>query len=134
MRIGGEITELAEKDRRLIADMAQRMPEAGSEAERRNGAAPAARDAPVAPIPPTGDSHAARTMPILAVRACTHAARRISEGGLSVRVFTNQRGSVASELSFGAMVVGILVLGGLYMVAQIEGVSFSMLLQQLRSG
>jgi hypothetical protein len=57
-----------------------------------------------------------------------------SEGGLSVRVFTNQRGSVASELSFGAMVVGILVLGGLYMVAQIEGVSFSMLLQQLRSG
>jgi hypothetical protein len=73
-------------------------------------------------------------MPILEVRACTHAARRISEGGLSVRVFTNQRGSVASELSFGAMVVGILVLGGLYMVAQIEGVSFSMLLQQLRSG
>ncbi len=51
-----------------------------------------------------------------------------------MRVFTNQRGSVASELSFGAMVVGILVLGGLYMVAQIEGVSFSMLLQQLRSG
>jgi hypothetical protein len=26
------------------------------------------------------------------------------------------------------------VLGGLYMVAQIEGVSFSMLLQQLRNG
>jgi hypothetical protein len=51
-----------------------------------------------------------------------------------VRVFTNERGSVASELSFGAMVVGILVLGGLYMVAQIEGVSFSMLLQQLRNG
>ncbi len=51
-----------------------------------------------------------------------------------MRVFTNQRGSVASELSFGVMVVGILVLGGLYMVAQIEGVSFSMLLQQLRSG
>jgi hypothetical protein len=57
-----------------------------------------------------------------------------SEGGLSVRVFTNQRGSVASELSLGAMVVGILVLGGLYMLAQIEGVSFSMLLQQLRNG
>jgi hypothetical protein len=32
------------------------------------------------------------------------------------------------------MVVGILVLGGLYMVAQIEGVSFTMLLQQLRNG
>jgi mannose/fructose/N-acetylgalactosamine-specific phosphotransferase system component IID len=56
------------------------------------------------------------------------------ERGLSVRVFTNQHGSVASELSFGAMVIGILVLGGLYMVAQIEGVSFSMLLQQLRNG
>ena len=81
-----------------------------------------------------GGFPAASPMPIVAVRACTHAARRISEGGLSVRVFTNQRGSVASELSFGAMVVGILVLGGLYMVAQIEGVSFSMLLQQLRSG
>jgi hypothetical protein len=58
----------------------------------------------------------------------------VTKGGLSVRVFTNQHGSVASELSFGAMVIGILVLGGLYMVAQIEGVSFSMLLQQLRNG
>jgi hypothetical protein len=38
VRIGGEITELAEKDRGLIADLALRMPEAGSEAERRNGA------------------------------------------------------------------------------------------------
>ena len=38
VRIGGEITDLAEKDRRLIADMALRMPEEGSEAERRNGA------------------------------------------------------------------------------------------------
>ncbi len=51
-----------------------------------------------------------------------------------MRVFTNEHGSVASELSFGAMVIGILVLGGLYMVAQIEGVSFAMLLQQLRNG
>jgi hypothetical protein len=49
-------------------------------------------------------------------------------------VFTNQRGSVASELSFGAMVVGILVMGGLYMVAQIEGVSFTVLLHQLKGG
>jgi PilZ domain len=39
VRIGGEITELAEQDRRLIADMALRMPEAGSEAERGSGAA-----------------------------------------------------------------------------------------------
>jgi PilZ domain len=37
-RVGCEITELREADRRLIADLALRMPEAGSEAERRNGA------------------------------------------------------------------------------------------------
>lgn len=46
-------------------------------------------------------------------------------------VFTNERGSVASELSFGVMVVGMLVVAGLYMVAQLEGVSFSVLLHQL---
>jgi hypothetical protein len=68
------------------------------------------------------------------VQACTHAGVRSLKGVFRVRVFTNQRGSIASELSFGAMVVGILVLGGLYMVAQIEGVSFTMLLQQLRNG
>ncbi len=43
VQIGGEITDLAEKDRRLIADMALRMPEEGSEAERRNGASPRVR-------------------------------------------------------------------------------------------
>jgi PilZ domain len=42
VRIGGEITELAERDRRLIADLALSAPDAGSEAERRNGAAEAA--------------------------------------------------------------------------------------------
>jgi hypothetical protein len=52
--------------------------------------------------------------------------------GVVVRVFANQRGSVASELSFGVMVVGILVLAGLYMMAQVEGVSFTVLLHQLR--
>jgi uncharacterized membrane protein (DUF4010 family) len=51
-----------------------------------------------------------------------------------VRVFTNERGSMASELSFGVMVVGILVLAGLYMMAQVEGVSFAVLLHQLRHG
>jgi hypothetical protein len=50
-----------------------------------------------------------------------------------VRVFLNQRGSVASELSFGVMVVGVLLLGVLYMMAQIEGVSFTVLLHQLRN-
>jgi hypothetical protein len=49
-----------------------------------------------------------------------------------VRVFVNQRGSMASELSFGVMVVGMLVLAGLYMMTQIEGVSFAVLLHQLR--
>jgi hypothetical protein len=54
--------------------------------------------------------------------------------GSVVNPFTDQRGSVASELSFGVMVVGILVLGGLFAVAQIEGVSFAVLVHQLRSG
>ncbi len=51
-----------------------------------------------------------------------------------MRVFSNESGSVASELSFGVMVVGMLVLAGLYMLAQLEGVSFAVLLHQLRNG
>jgi hypothetical protein len=51
-----------------------------------------------------------------------------------VKLFTDQRGGVASELSFGVMVIGILVMAGLFAVSQIEGVSFTVLLQQLRSG
>jgi hypothetical protein len=54
--------------------------------------------------------------------------------GVVVRVFADQRGTVASELSFGVMVVGMLVLGGLFMLAQLEGVSFAVLLHQLRHG
>ena len=49
-----------------------------------------------------------------------------------MRVFANQRGSVTSELSFGLMVVTMLVLAGLYMLTQIEGVSFTVVLHQLR--
>lgn len=49
-----------------------------------------------------------------------------------MNVFANQRGSVASELSFGVLVVGMLVLAGLFMLTQIEGVSFMVLLHQLR--
>jgi hypothetical protein len=65
-----------------------------------------------------------------------HLARALGghERGQFVRIFANQRGSVASELSFGVMVVGMLVLGGLFMLSQIEGVSFSVLLHQLRHG
>lgn len=50
-----------------------------------------------------------------------------------VRYFADERGSIASELSFGAMMVGILVIGGLFAVAQIEGVSFMALLHQLQT-
>jgi hypothetical protein len=63
-----------------------------------------------------------------------HLAMRIAKPrkGVAVRVFDNQRGSVTSELSFGLMVVTMLVLAGLYMLTQIEGVSFAVLLHQLR--
>jgi hypothetical protein len=54
--------------------------------------------------------------------------------GVAVRLITDQRGTVASELSFGAIVVSILVIAGLYVVAQAEGVSFAVLLHQLRQG
>ena len=53
--------------------------------------------------------------------------------GVMVKRFADERGTVASELSFGAMVVGILVIGGLFAVAQIEGVSFMALLHHLQS-
>lgn len=54
--------------------------------------------------------------------------------GVAVNLLTDQRGTIASELSFGVMVVGMLVLVGLFTVAQVEGVSFTVLLQQLRHG
>ena len=50
------------------------------------------------------------------------------------RWFGDERGSVVGELAFGATVVGILVIGGLWVVAQLEGVSFQVLLEQLRNG
>ena len=37
-------------------------------------------------------------------------------------------------MTFGALCIGILVLGGLWVVAQLEGVSFQVLLQQIRDG
>jgi hypothetical protein len=48
--------------------------------------------------------------------------------------FGDERGSVVGELTFGATVVGILVIGGLWVVAQLAGVSFQVLLEQLRNG
>ncbi len=50
------------------------------------------------------------------------------------RIFHSERGSVASEISYGVMCVGILVVGGLWAIAQLEGVSFQVLLDQLRHG
>ena len=50
------------------------------------------------------------------------------------RSFRDERGSVTSEVTFGALCIGILVLGGLWVVAQLEGVSFQVLLQQIRNG
>ena len=50
------------------------------------------------------------------------------------RWFRDERGSVVGELTFGASVVGVLVVGGLWVVAQLEGVSFQVLLEQLRNG
>ena len=55
--------------------------------------------------------------------------------GLQVyRNFLSERGSVASEISYGVMFVGILMLGGLWVIAQLEGVSFQVLIEQLRHG
>jgi hypothetical protein len=69
---------------------------------------------------------------------CTHKGvvrRNRSIKGLQVyRIFHSERGSVASEISYGVMCVGVLVLGGLWVIAQLEGVSFQVLLEQLRQG
>ena len=48
--------------------------------------------------------------------------------------FLRERGSVASEFSSGLMLVAILAIGVLWVMAQLEGVSFAVLLSQLRHG
>jgi hypothetical protein len=50
------------------------------------------------------------------------------------RIFYSERGSIASEISTSIMCVAILVLGGLWVIAQLEGVSFQVLLHQIRDG
>ncbi len=50
-----------------------------------------------------------------------------------MRRVSDQRGGVVGELSFGVMVISILVMGGLFALAQIEGVSFTVLLHQLQN-
>lgn len=50
------------------------------------------------------------------------------------RIFYSERGSIASEISSGLVFVAILVAAGLWVIAQLEGVSFQVLLDQLRHG
>jgi len=50
------------------------------------------------------------------------------------RNFYSERGSIASEISSGLVFVAILVLAGLWVIAQLEGVSLQVLLDQLRHG
>jgi hypothetical protein len=50
------------------------------------------------------------------------------------RWFSDERGSVLSEVSLGVSVIVVLAIGGLWVVSQLEGVSFQVLLQQLRNG
>jgi hypothetical protein len=62
------------------------------------------------------------------------AADRGSNQGVDVRRVSDQRGGVVGELSFGVTVISILVMGGLFALSQIEGISFAVLLHQLRAG
>jgi len=50
------------------------------------------------------------------------------------RKFFSERGSIASEISSGLVFVAILVLAGLWVIAQLEGVSLQVLVDQLRHG
>lgn len=50
-----------------------------------------------------------------------------------MKLFIDQRGSVASELSFGAICVAILVAAALFVTAQAEGESFRVLFDQIRN-
>ena len=53
--------------------------------------------------------------------------------GHTVKLLIDQRGSVASELSFGAIIVAILVVAALFVTAQAEGESFRVLFDQIRN-
>jgi hypothetical protein len=50
------------------------------------------------------------------------------------RIFHSESGSIASEISTSLMCVAILVVGGLWVIAQLEGVSFQVLVDQIRNG
>ena len=75
-----------------------------------------------------------RGVPIASRCAQSRTRLPVFEGVYVFRWFGDERGSVISEVTFGALCIGILVLGGLWVVAQLEGVSFQVLLQQIRNG
>jgi len=58
----------------------------------------------------------------------------VREGVQVNRFLFSERGSIASEISSGLVMVAILVAAGLWVIAQLEGVSFGVLIDQLRHG
>jgi hypothetical protein len=50
-----------------------------------------------------------------------------------VKFWIDQRGSVASELSLGVFVVALLFAVALFVTAQAEGTSFSVIFDQIRN-
>jgi hypothetical protein len=50
------------------------------------------------------------------------------------RNFNSEHGSVAAEISQGLVSVAVLAIIGLWAIAHLEGVSFGVLLDQLRNG
>ena len=59
---------------------------------------------------------------------------RLGKGPKVNRNFNSERGSVAAEISQGLVYVAVLAIVGLWVIAHLEGVSFQVLLDQLRHG
>jgi TRAP-type C4-dicarboxylate transport system permease small subunit len=59
---------------------------------------------------------------------------RFWKGSLVNRNFNSEHGSVATEISQGLVYVAVLAIVGLWVIAHLEGVSFGVLLDQLRNG
>ena len=59
---------------------------------------------------------------------------RLGKGPKVNRNFNSERGSVAAEISQGLVYVAVLAIVGLWVIAHLEGVSFGVLLDQLRNG
>ena len=72
--------------------------------------------------------------PISGVRTGSTCGNPYVKGSQVNRFLFSERGSIASEISSGLVFVAILVGAGLWMIAQLEGVSFGVLIDQLRHG